>query len=156
MDWAVKKDYSASTSLCISLIIMVLKVVSILSPKKQLSRWLKPRWEGCSSVTVGRSKAHWILVTGILWLDPLLQIRCKSEGTGSPSMQLLILWPLIGVLRTHPSHPGHPGHILWGILLKTSQELRMLSTVTLNWQATQIVMNSGSQSSELYLVSQVS
>jgi hypothetical protein len=32
---------------------------------------------------------------------------------------------------------------------KTSQELRMLSSVTLNWQATKIVMNSGSQLSKL-------
>ena len=32
---------------------------------------------------------------------------------------------------------------------KTSQELRMLSSVTLNRQATKIVMNSGSQLSEL-------
>ena len=32
---------------------------------------------------------------------------------------------------------------------KTSQELRMLSSVTLNCQATKIVMNSGSQLSEL-------
>ena len=56
--------------------------------------------------------------TGSLGLDPLHQIGCKSEGTGSPSMQLLILWPLIRVLWTHPSHPGHPGHILWELLLK--------------------------------------
>ena len=32
---------------------------------------------------------------------------------------------------------------------KTSQELRMLSSVTLNCQVTKIVMNSGSQLSEL-------
>ena len=32
---------------------------------------------------------------------------------------------------------------------KTSQELRMLSSVTLNWQVTKIVMNSGSQLSEM-------
>ena len=32
--------------------------------------------------------------------------------------------------------------------LKTSQELRMLSSVTLNCQVTKIVMNSGSQLSE--------
>ena len=37
---------------------------------------------------------------------------------------------------------------------KTSQELRMLSSVTLNCQATKIVMNSGSQLSQL--VSQMS
>ena len=29
--------------------------------------------------------------------------------------------------------------------IKTSQELRMLSSVTLDWQVTKIVMNSGSQ-----------
>ena len=34
-------------------------------------------------------------------------------------------------------------------LVKTSQELRMLSSVTLNCQATKIVMNAGSQLSEL-------
>ena len=34
-------------------------------------------------------------------------------------------------------------------LLKTSQELRMLSSVTLNCQVTKIVMNSGSQLSEM-------
>ena len=35
------------------------------------------------------------------------------------------------------------------IKLKTSQELRMLSSVTINCQITKIVMNSGSQLSEL-------
>ena len=35
------------------------------------------------------------------------------------------------------------------IYLKTSQELRMLSNVTLNCQVAKIVMNSGSQLSEL-------
>ena len=39
---------------------------------------------------------------------------------------------------------------------KTSQELRMLSTVTLNCQVTKIVLNSGSQLSELQSVSQMS
>ena len=34
-------------------------------------------------------------------------------------------------------------------IFKTSQELRMLSSVTLNCQTTEIVMNSGSQLSEL-------
>ena len=34
-------------------------------------------------------------------------------------------------------------------LTKTSQELRMLSSVTINCQVTKIVMNSGSQLSEL-------
>ena len=38
---------------------------------------------------------------------------------------------------------------LKGDLLKTSQELRMLSSVTINSQITKIVMNSGSQLSEL-------
>ena len=40
------------------------------------------------------------------------------------------------------------------LLKKTSRELRMLSSVTLNCQATKIV-NSGSQLSELQLVSQM-
>ena len=40
--------------------------------------------------------------------------------------------------------------------IETSQKLQMLSSVTLNCQATKIVMNSGSQLSELYLVSQMS
>ena len=35
------------------------------------------------------------------------------------------------------------------VSVKTSQELRMLSNVTLNCQVTKIVMNSGSQLSEL-------
>ena len=39
---------------------------------------------------------------------------------------------------------------------ETSQELRMLSSVTLDCQVTKIVMNSGSQLSALYLVSQMS
>ena len=34
-------------------------------------------------------------------------------------------------------------------MFKTSQELRMLSSVTINCQVTKIVMNSGSQLSEL-------
>ena len=38
----------------------------------------------------------------------------------------------------------------------TSQELRMLSSVTINCQLTKIVMNSGSQLSELLSVSQMS
>ena len=43
------------------------------------------------------------------------------------------------------------GHQLNGTFryLKTSQELRMLSSVTLDCQVTKIVMNSGSQLSEL-------
>ena len=40
------------------------------------------------------------------------------------------------------SYVGHP-------IPKTSQELRMLSSVTINCQITKIVMNSGSQLSEL-------
>ena len=36
-----------------------------------------------------------------------------------------------------------------GVFTKTSQELRMLSSVTINYQVTKIVMNSGSQLSEL-------
>ena len=40
--------------------------------------------------------------------------------------------------------------------IKTSQELRMLSSVTINCQVTNIVMNSGSQLSELYPMSQMS
>ena len=35
------------------------------------------------------------------------------------------------------------------VFLQTSQELRMLSSVTINCQITKIVMNSGSQLSEL-------
>ena len=35
------------------------------------------------------------------------------------------------------------------LITKTSQELRMLSSVTINCQITKIVMNSGSQLSEL-------
>ena len=38
---------------------------------------------------------------------------------------------------------------------ETSQELRMLSSVTINCQATMIVMNSGSQMSEFKPVSQM-
>ena len=41
------------------------------------------------------------------------------------------------------------GFINLNVFSKTSQELRMLSSVTLNCQATKIVMNSGSQLSEL-------
>ena len=40
------------------------------------------------------------------------------------------------------------------LILETSQELRMLSTVTLYCQVTKIVMNSGSQLSDLKSVSQ--
>ena len=40
--------------------------------------------------------------------------------------------------------------------LKTSQELRMLSTVTVDCQVTKIAMNSGSQLSELQSVSHMS
>ena len=39
------------------------------------------------------------------------------------------------------------GHLL--LFKQTSQELRMLSSVTINCQVTKIVMNSGSQLSEL-------
>ena len=39
---------------------------------------------------------------------------------------------------------------------ETSQELRMLSTVTLNCQVTKVVKNSGSQLLELQTVSQMS
>ena len=39
------------------------------------------------------------------------------------------------------------------MMMKTSQELRMLSSVTLDCQGTKIVMNSGSQLSELCLKS---
>ena len=45
---------------------------------------------------------------------------------------------------------------MWGRVSKTSQELRMLSSVTINCQITKIVMKSGSQLSELYSVSQMS
>ena len=42
-----------------------------------------------------------------------------------------------------------PDHLFNQIFIKTSQELRMLSSVTINCQVTKIVMNSGSQLSEL-------
>ena len=42
------------------------------------------------------------------------------------------------------------------MMIKTSQELRMLSSFTINCQVTKIVMNSGSQWSELLSVSQMS
>ena len=45
------------------------------------------------------------------------------------------------------------GHVA---VKKTSQELRMLSTVTLNCQVTKVVKNSGSQLLELQTVSQMS
>ena len=41
-------------------------------------------------------------------------------------------------------------------MIKTSQELRMLSSVTLNCQVTKIVMDSGSQLKELQSVSEMS
>ena len=41
-------------------------------------------------------------------------------------------------------------------VLETAQELRMLSSVTLDCQVTNIVMNSGSQLSEFESVSQIS
>ena len=43
-----------------------------------------------------------------------------------------------------------------GLQYETSQELRMLSSVTINCQITKIVMVSGSQLSELLSVSQMS
>ena len=43
----------------------------------------------------------------------------------------------------------HIFQILAKLFAKTSQELRMLSSVTINCQVTKIVMNSGSQLSEL-------
>ena len=65
---------------------------------------------------------------------------------------LKINLPKSKIVETHRKlifHPlgecgdqGGPG-------LKTSQELRMLSSVTINCQETKIVMNSGSQLSEL-------
>ena len=42
----------------------------------------------------------------------------------------------------------------WGSLKETSQELRMLSSVTIDCQITKIAMDSGSQLSELLSVSQ--
>ena len=42
------------------------------------------------------------------------------------------------------------------LMIKTSQELQMLSSVTINCQVTNIVMNSGSQLSALLSVSQMS
>ena len=42
------------------------------------------------------------------------------------------------------------------LITQTSQDLRILSTVTLNCQVTKVVMNSGSQLSELQTVSQMS
>ena len=41
------------------------------------------------------------------------------------------------------------------MLQKTSQELRMLSSVTINCQVTQIVINPGSQLSQMSQMSQV-
>ena len=55
------------------------------------------------------------------------------------------------ITSTYNKHP-----ILSKVQYKTSQELRMLSSVTIDCQVTKIVMNSGSQLSELYSVSQMS
>ena len=45
--------------------------------------------------------------------------------------------------------PRGPSYYILCDFTKTSQELRMLSSVTINCQMTKIVMNSGSQLSEL-------
>ena len=47
-------------------------------------------------------------------------------------------------------------HYTLATYLETSQELRMLSSVTIDCQITKIVMDSGSQLSELLSVSQMS
>ena len=62
---------------------------------------------------------------------------------------------MLGVSRTIYVNVETPNigftyfNFLGGYQLKTSQELRMLSSVTINCQITKIVMNSGSQLSEL-------
>ena len=64
---------------------------------------------------------------------------------------------IVGTERTKGLHAKKKTARLWVtfavvfivVLAKTSQELRMLSSVTINCQITKIVMNSGSQLSEL-------
>ena len=63
---------------------------------------------------------------------------------------------VIGDLRPDQVKEGHQStylifvsHASHGVGVKTSQELRMLSSVTINCQITKIVMNSGSQLVEL-------
>ena len=67
-------------------------------------------------------------------------------------------------IKQHEVHLPHPflsppsqiRNMKYRVTEKTSQELQMLSTDTLNFQVTKIVMNSCSQLSELQSVSQLS
>ena len=59
-------------------------------------------------------------------------------------------WPDHGDETDDTGGAGHIAGKRGGVMMmKTSQELRMLSSVTINCQITKIVMNSGSQLSEL-------
>ena len=94
------------------------------------------------------SSTHSILV-------PVLAFRehCPRMGTLSSSNSPVIPYPV----KPSPcrSINGLFGLVLWAKVpncvasLETSQELRMLSNVTLNCQVAKIVMNSGSQLSDL-------
>ena len=85
--------------------------------------------------------SHWEII-GVYALSTRIYNFTKFPAT----------WLTLKVWLTHSEHFlfFNPS------LTKTSQELRMLSSVTINCQITKIVMVSGSQLSELLSVSQMS
>ena len=62
-------------------------------------------------------------------------------------MKFVEFFGILSQLRFPQYQPFSPKK--WDFFMKTSQKLRMLSSVTINCQITKIVMNSGSQLSEL-------
>ena len=77
----------------------------------------------------------------------------RWEGGIAASPSLRTFPPLRPLLYGHAGSEGSSWapvlDTLKPTITKTSQELRMLSSVTINCQVTKIVMNSGSQLSEL-------
>ena len=72
-----------------------------------------------------------------------------TEVAAWPCLRKVDLSLIPRTVRCFFSQPWPPSKIWSWCILKTSQELRMLSSVTINCQITKIVMNSGSQLSEL-------
>ena len=109
-----------------------------------------------------RSKYHYLVRKGSIykksWVPPALRtcwtssfaFRSCDPGI-THNAEPLMIWEHMLSHWLSESYQGPLRHLtsVRHDLTKTSQELRMLSSVTINCQITKIVMNSGSQLSEL-------
>ena len=94
---------------------------------------------------VETSETSWACAQGVHWLVGCSEYKKALIQSNLGQRFLIAGFSLADSMWTEQTSDGSDSNLL----NKTSQELRMLSSVTINCHITKIVMNSGSQLSEL-------